>query len=103
MISITVQSSDGTVLACAEHPEETWLSVDRVYQPGDLIRISGPAHLRVQIHGGEGRVGVGAEELVVAPDNRHIPRQGEPHFLQLLHHAEGDQIVEGDDGGGPAG
>ena len=49
MISITVQSSDGTILACAEHPEEAWLSVDRVYQPGDLIRISGPAHLRVQM------------------------------------------------------
>ena len=49
MISITVQSSEGTVLAYAEHPEEAWLSVDRVYQPGDVIRVTGPARLRVQM------------------------------------------------------
>ena len=49
MISITVQSSEGTVLAYAEHPEEAWLSVDRAYLPGDVIRITGPSRLRVQM------------------------------------------------------
>ena len=49
MIIVTVQSSDGAVLASAEHPEEVWLSVDRVYQPGDVIRISGSSRLRVQM------------------------------------------------------
>lgn len=49
MITVTVQASDGTVLASAEHPDEVWLSVDRVYQPGDTIRICGPAHLRVRM------------------------------------------------------
>ena len=49
MITVTVQSSDGAVLASAEHPEEVWLSVDRVYQPGDVIRISGSSRLRVQM------------------------------------------------------
>ena len=49
MITILVQSSDGTVLASSEHPSEALLSVDRVYQPGDVIRIAGAAHLRVQM------------------------------------------------------
>ena len=49
MITISVQSPDGTVLASAEHPEETLLSVDRVYEPGDVILISGAAHLCVQM------------------------------------------------------
>ena len=49
MITILVQSADGLVLASAEHPEEAWLSVDRVYQPGDVVRISGPNHLQVQL------------------------------------------------------
>ena len=48
MISITVQSSEGTVLAYAEHPEEAWLSVDRAYLPGDVIRITGSSRLRVR-------------------------------------------------------
>ena len=41
MITILVQAADGAVLASAEHPEEALLSVDRVYEPGDVIRISG--------------------------------------------------------------
>ena len=49
MITITVLSADGAVLASAEHPEEAWLSVDRVYRPGDVIRISGPSRLRVRM------------------------------------------------------
>ena len=49
MITILVQSADGTVLASSEHPEEAFLSVDRVYQPGDVIRISGGRHLRIQM------------------------------------------------------
>lgn len=48
MITILVQAADGTVLASSEHPEEAFLSVDRVYQPGDVIRITGCQHLRVQ-------------------------------------------------------
>ncbi|MDR9824331.1 hypothetical protein RCJ22_01765, partial [Vibrio sp. FNV 38] len=49
MITILVQSSDGTVLASSKHPSEALLSADRVYQPGDVIRIAGAAHLRVQM------------------------------------------------------
>ena len=49
MITVTVRTSGGTVLASASHPEEAWLSVDRAYEPGDLIQISGPAHLRISM------------------------------------------------------
>ena len=49
MISILVRSAGGEVLAWAEHPEEAWLSVDRVYQPGDTVVISGQRHLRVRL------------------------------------------------------
>lgn len=49
MITITVRAADGTVLASAQHPEEAFLSVDRVYEPGDVILIEGPAHLRVRM------------------------------------------------------
>ena len=49
MITILVLSSDGSVLASSEHPEEALLSVDRVYQPGDIIRITGASHLCVQM------------------------------------------------------
>ena len=49
MITIVVQSPDGSTLASASHPEEAMLSVDRVYQPGDRILISGAGHLRVRM------------------------------------------------------
>ena len=49
MITILVQAADGTVLASSEHPEEAFLFVDRVYQPGDVIRVTGGRHLRVQM------------------------------------------------------
>ena len=49
MITVLVRSADGTLLASAAHPEEVLLSVDRVYQPGDVILISGARHLRVQM------------------------------------------------------
>ena len=49
MITILVRAADGTVLASAEHPEEAFLSVDRVWQPGDTVRISGTQHLRVRM------------------------------------------------------
>jgi len=49
MITITVLSADSSILAFAEHPEEAFLSVDRVWQPGDTVRISGSRHLRVQM------------------------------------------------------
>lgn len=49
MITIIVQSSDGSVLASAQHPEEALLSVDRVYRPGDRILVSGARHLRVRM------------------------------------------------------
>ena len=58
---------------------------------------------RMQVHGGQGRIRIGAEELVVTADDGHVPGQGEPHSFQLLHGAQGDQVVEGDDGRGPAG
>ena len=49
MITILVRAADGTVLASAEHPEEAFLSVDRVWQPGDTVLISGAHHLRVRM------------------------------------------------------
>ena len=49
MITIQVLSVGGSLLASAEHPEEAWLSVDRAYQPGDVIRISGAKHLTIQL------------------------------------------------------
>ena len=49
MIAVIVQDAAGTVLASASGPEEILLSVDRVYQPGDRILVSGAAHLRVQM------------------------------------------------------
>ena len=58
--------------------------------------------LGMQVHAGQGRIRVGTEELVVAADDRHIPGKGEAHFLQLVDGAQGHQVVEGGDGGGPA-
>ena len=49
MITIQILSPDGSILAFARHPEEALLSVDREYQPGDVIRISGASHLRIQM------------------------------------------------------
>ena len=49
MITVSVLASGGAVLASVSHPEEAVLSVDRSYQPGDRILISGPAHLVVQM------------------------------------------------------
>ena len=49
MITIIVRAADGTVLASAEHPEEAFLSVDRVYRPGDTVLISGARHLRIRM------------------------------------------------------
>ena len=43
MITVLVRSADGTVLASAAHPEEVLLSVDRVYQPGDVILTGTPS------------------------------------------------------------
>ena len=49
MVTILVQDAGGAVLASAEHPCEALLSVDRVWQPGDTVRIAGGKHLRVQM------------------------------------------------------
>ena len=49
MITISVQAADGTVIAAVSHPEEALLSVDRVYQPGDRVLISGARHLYVRM------------------------------------------------------
>ena len=87
MIHICVRTADGTVLASAEHPEEAWLSVDRVYQEGDEIRITGPARLRVRmdqaLRSGEvflpagvmtWRVPFGEHRLAYAPGTFEAPR-----------------------------
>ena len=49
MITVAVHDSDGALIASAEHPEEAWLCVDRIYQPGDVIRITGPCHMRIRM------------------------------------------------------
>ena len=87
MITISVLSADGTLLAASEHPAEAFLSVDRVYQPGDVIRITGAAHLRVQMDqalpSGEvflpgqqmtWSVPVGEHRLAYAPGSFEAPR-----------------------------
>ncbi len=87
MITIAVHSADGTLRASAEHPEEVWLFLDRAYQPGDFIRISGAKHLKVQmdqslaegeVYLPEGRmtwtVPVGEHRLAYAPGTFEAPR-----------------------------
>lgn len=92
MISVTVLSSDGSLLASARHPEEVLLSVDRVYQSGDRILIAGASHLILQMdqamHPGEvflpdGRmtwtVPSGEHRLAYAPGLFEAPR----HILSV--------------------
>ena len=87
MITITVQAADGTPVASAEHPEEAWLCVDRAYEPGDVIHISGPAYLRVRMDQAMGsgevflpdgamtwRVPAGEHRLAYAPGTFEAPR-----------------------------
>ena len=49
MIRIDMLNAAGEIIASAEHEEETLLCVDRVYRPGDAIRISGARSLWVQM------------------------------------------------------
>lgn len=48
MITIEVKDADNRTLAAASHPQEALLCLDRVYQPGDQIIITGSDHLYVQ-------------------------------------------------------
>ena len=87
MITVTVETGNGITLASAQHPEEVWLCVDRAYQPGDTIHISGPAHLKVRMDQGlpagevflpEGKmawpVPAGEHRLAYAPGIFEAPR-----------------------------
>ena len=49
MIAIELRNSENKALASATHAEEALLCVDRAYQPGDVLRITGGAHLWVQM------------------------------------------------------
>ena len=49
MIEIQVWTSEGRMLAQCAHEREALLCVDRVYEPGDRIVLSGGAHLWVQM------------------------------------------------------
>ena len=49
MIRIEVRAADGTILASAAHESEALLCVDREYQPGDVITVSGGRHIYVQM------------------------------------------------------
>lgn len=92
MIDVLVRGADGTVLASASHPSEVLLSVDRAWQEGDVVCISGPAHLWVQMDQAlpagevflpEGkmtwRVPFGEHRLAYAPGLFEAPR----HVLSL--------------------
>ncbi|MBQ8137056.1 MAG: carbohydrate-binding protein [Clostridia bacterium] len=48
MIRICLRTAEG-VLAESAGLDEAWLCADRVYQPGDVIEITGPRHLRLQM------------------------------------------------------
>ncbi len=48
MIRIEVRDAAGALLASASHPEEALLCLDRVYQPGDRVIVSGARHLVLQ-------------------------------------------------------
>ena len=87
MISIVVLSAGGDVLASAEHPEEAWLCVDRAYEPGDTVLISGAERLLVRMDQGlpeaevylpAGRmtwpVPAGEHRLAYAPGTFEAPR-----------------------------
>ena len=49
MIEIQVITGDGQVIAGASHETEAMLCVDRAYQPGDRIVLSGEEHLWVRM------------------------------------------------------
>ena len=49
MIEIQVITNDGRIIARASHETEAMLCVDRAYQPGDRIVISGREHLLTQM------------------------------------------------------
>ena len=49
MIRIEVKNAEGGLIASAEHEREALLCVDREYQPGDVVIISGGRHLYVQM------------------------------------------------------
>ena len=49
MIHVAVCAADGRTLAAASHPLEVLLSVDRVWQPGDTVVVSGARHLFLQM------------------------------------------------------
>ncbi|MBQ6961618.1 MAG: carbohydrate-binding protein [Clostridia bacterium] len=52
MITIELRDASGNILAAAGHAFEALLCVDRVYQPGDQIVLSGARHLFVQMDQG---------------------------------------------------
>ena len=49
MIRIEVRNAEGELIASAEHESEALLCAERVYEPGDVIVISGAEHLWVQM------------------------------------------------------
>ena len=49
MINIQVITGDGQIIAGASHETEAMLCVDRAYQPGDRIVLSGSEHMRAQM------------------------------------------------------
>ncbi len=74
MIRIEVKSADGTLLASAEHENEALLCVDREYEPGDVIVISGAQHIVVQMDQAmpEGEVYLPAERMTwTVPAGEH--------------------------------
>ena len=52
MITIELKDASGNRIAAASHAFEALLCVDRVYQPGDQIILSGAKHLSVQMDQG---------------------------------------------------
>ena len=49
MIRIEIKNAEGVSVASAEHESEAFVCVDRVWQPGDTIRLSGAEHLWIRM------------------------------------------------------
>ena len=97
MIRVELRDRDGRVLAAAEHEKEALLCVDRVYEAGDTVVITGPRHMTVQmdqalpageIYAPQGKmpwpVPAGEHRLAYAPGTFEAPR----HIVQAREMAD---------------
>ena len=82
MIRIEIRTAEGGLLACAEHGQEALLCVDRVYQPGDTVIVSGAAHVRAQL---DQQLPEGGAVPAGRPHDLAGARRGAPAGLRAGH------------------